>query len=537
MERQETTKVLIAELMDDEPVARLSAAYPVDVKYGLSREQILATIPEYHALIVRSETLVDKTLLDAAVNLRVVGRAGSGLDNIDVPYASQRGVIVCNTPDGNVISAAEHTMGLLLAGSRNIPSADRFIKSGKWGRKQFEGSELYGKTLGIIGLGRIGGLVSQRARGFAMRVVAYDPYIPDSRFVHLGVEKKNTLNELLKESDFITIHTPRTKETMNMVSDDQIALMKKGVRVVNCARGGLYNEDALYRGLKTGHIASVGIDTWVHEPQSEHPLYEFDNVVGTPHLGASTLEASKRVGMEVVEEIIAGLRGEIVKNAVNIPAVSGEAYAKLHVFIQLAEQMGLLYRQIRRKRVKAIEVVFAGREIDDPADAKILSLAALKGVLQSSMASGNVNFVNAGLIAEQFGIQVRETISLESGDYRNLIRMVITEGDGTDFVISGTLLEHRHPRIVQIGEHSIVFLPEGKLAYVPHKNVPGVIGRVGTILGDYNVNISRMVTSSGLADGSRDAIMMISLDNDVPQEAIDRCLQLDEIYEMKVIDL
>ncbi len=537
MKALDTTKVLIAELMDDEPIAQLTAAYPADVKYGLSREEILALIPQYQGLIVRSETVVDKVLLDAAVNLRVVGRAGSGLDNIDVPYATQKGVIVCNTPDGNVISAAEHTMGLLLASSRNIPWADRFIKSGKWGRKQFEGSELYGKTLGIIGLGRIGGLVSQRARGFAMRVIAYDPYIPDSRFAHLSVEKKSALEELLKEADFITIHTPRTKETMNMIADEQIALMKPGIRLVNCARGGLYNEDALYRGLKSGHVSSVGIDTWVHEPQSAHPLYEFDNVVGTPHLGASTLEASKRVGQEVVEEIIAGLSGEMVKNAVNIPAMSGEAYAKLHAFIRLAEQMGLLYRQIRPKRVKGIEIVFAGREIDDPSDARILSLAALKGVLQSSMASGNVNFVNAGLLAEQIGIDVRETISLESGDYRNLIRVIVREADGNEFVIAGTLLEYRHPRIVQIGEYGISFLPEGRLAYVPHKNVPGVIGRVGTIMGEFNVNISRMVTSSGLADGSRDAIMVVSVDNDVPQEAIDRCLALDEIYEMKIIDL
>jgi D-3-phosphoglycerate dehydrogenase len=531
-----TSRVLVAELMDDEPIALLTAACSVDVRYGLSRDEILALIPPYHGIIVRSETIVDKTFLDAASSLRVVGRAGSGLDNIDVPYATQKGVIVCNTPDGNVISAAEHTLGLLLASSRNIPWADRFIKSGRWGRQQFEGSELYGKTLGIIGLGLIGALVSQRARGFAMRVIAYDPYIPDSRFEHLSVEKKNTLDELLKESDYVTIHTPRTKETMNMVSDAQIALMKRGVRLVNCARGGLYNEDALYRGLKSGHLASVGIDTWMSEPQSSHPLYEFENVVGTPHLGASTLEASKRVGVEVVEEVIAGLRGEIVRNAVNIPAMSGEAYAKLHVFIRLAEQMGMLYRQIRRKRLTGVEMLLAGAEIDDPADARILSLAALKGLLQDSMASGNVNFVNAGLLAEQFGIRVRETISLESGDYRNLIRLTVQEADGNEFVIAGTLLEHRHPRVVQVGEYSISFLPEGRLAYVPHRNIPGVIGRVGTIMGEFRVNISRMVTSIGLANGSRDAVMMISVDNEVPQEAIDRCLELDEIYEMKIIE-
>ena len=537
MERLENTRVLVAELMDDEAIAQLSAACLVDVKYKLSREEILAIIPGYDGLIVRSETVVDEALLDAAARLRIVGRAGSGLDNIDVPAATQKGVIVCNTPDSNVVSAAEHTMGLLLASSRNIPWADRFIKSGRWGRKQFEGSELYGKTLGIIGLGRIGGLVSQRARGFAMRVIAYDPYIPDSRFVNLKAEKKETLEELLREADFITIHTPRTKETTNMVADEQIALMKPGVRLVNCARGGLFNEDALARGVREGRIGSVGIDTWVNEPQSNHPLYEFDNVVGTPHLGASTLEASKRVGAEVAAEVIAGLRGEIVKNAVNIPTLSEESYAKLQIFIRLAEQMGILYRQIRRHSVKRIEICFAGREIDVPADAKILSLVALKGVLEGSMAPGNVNFVNAGLLAEQIGIEVRETISLESGDYRNLIRMIVTEGDGTEFAVTGTVLEHKHPRIVQIGDFPIVFIPEGRLAYVPHKNVPGVIGRVCTTMGEFGVNISRMVTSSGISNVLRDSIMILGLDNDVPQEAIDRCLEIDEIYEMKIIDL
>jgi D-3-phosphoglycerate dehydrogenase len=530
------SRVLVAELMDEEIVAKLESAVQVDVRYGLSHEQLLETIPAYQGIIVRSETQINRSFLDAATNLRIVGRAGSGLDNIDVPYATQKGVIVCNTPESNIVSAAEHTMGLLLASSRNIPWADRFIKSGRWGRKQFEGSELYGKTLGIIGLGRIGSLVSQRARGFSMRVIAYDPYIPYSRFANLNVERRETLEELIRESDFITVHTPRTKETLNLISDEEIAMMKPGVRLVNCARGGLYSEEALYRGLKSGHIASLGVDTWVNEPQSSHPLYEFDTLVGTPHLGASTLEAYRRVGEEVIAEIIAGLRGQIVKNAVNMPALSDDSFVKLQSFIILAEQMGILYRQIRRASVKRIETVFAGKEINDPEDARILSLVALKGILEGIMASGTVNFVNAGLLAEQTGIQVGETISLESGDYRNLIRLIVTEGEDREFVIAGTLLENTHPRIVQIGDFPIVFIPEGRMAYVPHKNVPGVIGRVGTIMGEYGVNISRMVTSSGDNNVSRDSIMLLGLDNEVPQEAIDRCLAIEEIYEMRIID-
>ena len=528
-------KVLVAELMDEEIITKLRASVQADVNYGLSHEQLLEIAPAYHGIIVRSETQINKSFLDAATNLRIVGRAGSGLDNIDVPYATQKGVIVCNTPESNIISAAEHTLGLLLASSRNIPWADRFIKSGKWGRKQFEGSELYNKTLGIIGLGRIGSLVSQRAKGFSMKVIAYDPYIPYTRFSDLGVERREKLEDLLREVDYLTIHTPRTKETLNMISDEQIAMMQPGVRMVNVARGGLYNEEALYRGLKSGHIASLGVDTWVNEPQSTHPLYEFENVVGTPHLGASTYEASKRVGEEVIVEVIAGLRGQIVKNAVNMPALSDETFSKLQTFVLLAEQMGILYRQIRRGSVKKVETRFAGKEIDDPEDAKILSLVAVKGILEGIMASGTVNFVNAGLLAEQTGIQVRETISTDSGDYRNLIQLIVTEGDDKQFVISGTVVEHKHPRIVKIGEFPITFTPEGRLAYVPHNNVPGVIGRVGTIMGEYGVNISRMVTSSGDDHESRDSIMILGLDNDVPQEAVDRCLQMDEIYEMRII--
>jgi D-3-phosphoglycerate dehydrogenase / 2-oxoglutarate reductase len=535
LEELQDARVLVAELLDDDAIAQLSAACRVDIKYKLSHEEMLAVIPEYQGIIVRSETLVNRDFLQAARNLRVVGRAGSGLDNIDVSAATQQGVIVCNTPESNIVSAAEHTMGLLLSSSRNIPWADRFIKSGRWGRKQFEGSELYGKTLGIIGLGRIGGLVSQRAKGFSMRVIAYDPYVTDSRFANLSVAKKETLEDLLREADYVTIHTPRNKETLNMIDAPQLAMTKPGVRIVNCARGGLINEDALYGALKSGQIASVGIDTWVHEPQESHPLYEFDNVVGTPHLGASTLEASKRVGAEVVAEVIAGLRGEIVKNAVNIPSVSEEAYAKLRTFIHLAEQMGSLYRQIRRRYVKRVQIAFAGKEIDAPEDAKILSVVALKGILEGSLASGTVNFVNANLIAEQIGIDVSETISLDSGDYRNLIRLTITEGDGQEFVIAGTVLEHTYPRIIQIAGYSISFSPEGRLAYVPHSNVPGVIGRVGTIMGECGVNISKMVTATHTE--GRESIMLLGVDEDVPQAAIDRCLQIGEIHEFKMVNL
>ena len=533
MDGIEHMKVWVAELLDEQAIATLEENCQVDVRYKVPRDEQLAMVGDYHAVIIRSETVVDREFLDAAKNLKIVGRAGSGLDNVDIDYATSKGVIVCNTPESNIVSACEQTWALMLASARNTAYAWQFIRSGQWDRKRFQGSELYRKTLGIIGLGRIGSLVATRAQAFAMRVIAYDPYIPDSRFEAFGVEKKAQLDDLLREADFITIHTPKTAETINMIGDREIELMKPGVRLVNCARGGLYNEDALVRGLKSGKIASLGLDVWVHEPQQSHPLYEFDNVVGTPHLGASTYEATARVGSEVVTEVIAGLRGDIVKNAVNIPSVSEQTYAKLKVFISLAEKMGRLYGQIRRESVKRVEIEFSGREIENPSDAKILSTVALKGVLEPSVTEGAVNLVNAGMLAEQRGIEVRERIALEPSDYSNTIRLLVTEEGNGVFEIVGTVLEKKLPRITKLGDYSVAFAPEGRLIYAPHQNRPGVIGRVGMAMAKYNVNIAKMVVGEGPAD----SIMILNVDNDVPEAVLEECRTFDDIYDMKVVAL
>lgn len=533
MDELRNMKVWVAELLDDEAIATLQKYCQVDVKYKVPREQQLAMIGDYHAVIIRSETIVDREFLDAAVNLKIVGRAGSGLDNVDIDYATSKGIIVCNTPESNIVSACEQTWALMLASARNTAWAWQFIRSGQWDRKRFQGSELYGKTLGIIGLGRIGSLVAIRAKAFGMRVIAYDPYIPDSRFEAFGAEKKSTLDELIREADFITIHTPKTPETINMISDREIEMMKPGVRLVNCARGGLYNEDALVRGLQSGKIASVALDVWVHEPQDSHPLYQFDNVVGTPHLGASTYEAAARVGTEVVAQVIAGLRGEIVKNAVNIPSVSEQTYNKLKVFISLAEKMGKLYGQIRRESVRRVEIEFWGRDIEKPEDAKILSIAALKGILEGSVTEGAVNFVNAGILAEERGIEIIERIALEPIDYSNMIRLLVTEEGNGVFEIAGTVLEKKLPRIIKVGDYSVAFIPEGRLIYAPHQNRPGVIGKVGTAMAEYNVNISKMV----VGEGPRDSIMILNVDNSVPEAVLAKCRTFDDIYDMKVVEL
>ncbi|MDP3179348.1 MAG: NAD(P)-dependent oxidoreductase, partial [Spirochaetaceae bacterium] len=410
--------------------------------------------------------------------------------------------------------------------------ASSFIKSGAWDRKRFNGRELYGKRLGIIGLGRIGSLVAARAQGFAMDVAAFDPYIPASRFEKLGVERCESLDDLVSRADFLTIHTPRTRETVGIIGDREIGLMKDGVILVNCARGGLYDELALERALASGKIGALGLDVWNQEPQSAHPLYSFDTVVGTPHLGASTFEAQERVGREVVAEVLAGLRGEIVKNAVNIPSISESTYEKLRPFISLAERMGKAYRGIRGGRVEEIAIEFAGPQVDDPEDVKLLSLVVLKGILDGAV-PGTVNFVNAEAIARQRGISLSESVSRGTGDYGNLVTLRVREEAGSAFELVGTVLERRHPRIVRMGEYEMDFVPEGRVLHIPHRNVPGVIGKMGLACARYGVNISRMIVS----DGSRDSLMLVTVDNPVEPALVAELEAIDELGEVRIVEL
>jgi len=528
-------KILITELMDDEAVSFLRKSCTVDVKYKLSKDELLKIITEYSAIIIRSETIIDEEFLNAAVNLKIVGRGGSGLDNVDINAATQKGIIVANTPESNIVSAAEHTIALMLASCRNVAWASGFIKSGQWDRKRFHGSELMDKVIGIIGLGRIGGLVAERLKGFAPgKIIAYDPYIADSRFEKYGAEKVTVLDDFFKEADIITIHTPRTKETIDMVNDREISIMKNGVHLLNVARGGLYNEDALVRGLESGKIASLGIDVWMNEPQSGHGLYKFDNVTGTPHLGASTSEASLRVGVEVANEVLAGLRGEIVKNAINIPSISDTSFKKLSAFIELSGKMGHFYSQLSKRGFRKIEIKFSGNEIENGGDLKILSLMALKGILERSVPE-TVNFVNAGLIAEQKGIEVVEDLEVGQKDYKNMITLKVYEDGGSIFEISGTVFDRIYPRIVNINDYRLDLDPHGKFLYAPHKNVPGVIGKVGIKLAEYNVNISRMIVSDSDSKGS--SIMILRVDNNVPGELLDRLKEFDEIQDIVVVDM
>ena len=516
-------RVLVAELLDQAAIDKLKKVCQVDTKYKLTREELLKIIPEYNGIVIRSETQVDKEFLDAATNLKIVGRAGSGLDNIDIDYATEKGVIAANTPESNIVSAAEHTMALLLATSRNV----------SWDRKRFRGSELYQKKIAIIGLGRIGGLIAERVKGFSpAKVIAYDPYISDARFEQYGVEKKNTLEELVKEADFITIHTPRTKETIGIISDKEIAMMKDGIRLVNVARGGLYDEEALVRGIESGKIASVGIDVWDNEPQEDHPLYKFDTTIATPHLGASTDEAQFRVGDEAANEVIAGLKGEIVKNAVNIPSVSDETFTKLKAHLDLVEKMGKFAAQFRKGAIKDIKINFTGEALNGKEDVKVLSLITLKAILDTSVPE-TVNFVNAGFIAKQRGIKIRESIDSKPIDYSNLVEINIVEESGEEISVCGTVLENKYPRIVKIGEFEMDLIPEGRMLYAPHKNVPGVIGKVGLAMSEFNVNISKMIVSNGKSS----SLMILSIDNNVPDVLVEKLNSCEEIGGIKIIEL
>ena len=385
-------KVIVTERIAQEGLDLLQTELDVDNREGISREELLEIIGGYDAIVVRSATQVNEELLERATRLKMVGRAGNGIDNIDVEACTRRGVIVANTPDSNTISAAEQTFALMLSSLRHTAEANAFIKGGKWDRKPFRGMELYGKTLGIVGLGRIGSMVATRARAFGCRVIAYDPYIADERFTRFGAEKKDTLEELVREADIITVHTPRNEETMGMIGEQELAIAKDGVRVINCARGGIINEKALLEALKSGKVGSAGLDVFEKEPSYGNPLFEFKNVVVTPHLGADTYEAQYRVGVNIAEQVIKGLRGEMVPNVVNLPTVLGEELESLRPYIDLACYMGSIYYQVEKAPVDRVELSFSGDIARQ--ETELLTVSFLTG-LMSNIVSERVNYVNA----------------------------------------------------------------------------------------------------------------------------------------------
>ena len=484
-------KILITDDIGSAGLALLDAAH--DVKYDVvklpTREKMLDLIGEYDAVITRSGTPLTADVFAAAKELKVAGRAGVGMDNVDIDAATLRGILVMNTPEANTLAATELTMTLMLAMCRYLPLANASIKRGEWTRSKFLGTQLHDKTLGVIGLGRIGSRVATRCQAFGMKVIAYDPYIAEEVADRIHVQLVGDLHELLAAADIITVHTPLTEETKGMIDACEIANMKDGVLVVNCARGGIIAEQALYDGLVSGKIASAAIDVYSSEPPRSDLLKQLlalDKVVATPHIGANTVEAQRDVAVQIVQQVIDALRGENFRNVVNLPFAEGVDYRSLAPYMSLAEKIGSLHMQLIQGRIVRVEVEFRGEEVEE--HVKPLTVALLKGLL-APILSDAVNYVNAPRLAEERGIIVSQTRHPAAEDYSNVILCRVISAKETR-LIGGALFLKMQPRIVLLDDFRIDALPSGPALIVSNQDVPGVIGKVGTLLGANNINIA-----------------------------------------------
>jgi D-3-phosphoglycerate dehydrogenase len=497
-------KVLVREPISEAGLELLKQKFEVDVD---ADGDLAEKIGDYDAIIIRSGTHLTKDLIDRAERLKVIGRAGVGVDNVDVDAASRRGIVVANAPESTVVSAAEHTIGLLLALSRSIPQAHASLKQGNWDRSRFGGLELADKTLGLAGFGRIGQQVARRARGLEMNVAAYDPYVAPGRFRELGVERAESLEDLLGRSDFLSLHLTLAPETYRLIGRDQLAAAKDGIRIVNAARGELVDEEALLEALQSGKVAGAALDVFSAEPYSG-PLLELDNVVVTPHLAASTEEAQDRAGIIVAEQVAAALEGGLVTNAVNLPAVAAEDAAHLGPFLPLAAKLGALAVELAGGTPTRLDLTYFGELAEH--DTRLLTVAALNGVFQGRSDQA-VNYVNAPLLAEERGIEVREERRRASRDFTSLMRVTAVTGDDDVTVAGTTLGRDDEPRLVRALGYEIEIGLEPRMLFVVNDDRPGMIGRLGTILGEAGVNIAHMAVSRNRR--SAKALMAITLDS------------------------
>jgi D-3-phosphoglycerate dehydrogenase len=499
----------------------------VDVKTGQAPADLKKTVGRYDALVVRSETKVTRDVLDAASHLQVVGRAGVGVDNIDVEAATEKGVVVVNAPTGNTTSAAEHAIALMLSLSRHIPEASASLKSGKWERGRFMGLEVRGKTLGIVGLGQVGSEVARRARGLEMRVIAYDPFVPEERARVLGVDIVD-MDQLLAESDFVTVHTTLSEGTRSLIGASELAKMKPAARVINTARGGIVDESALVEAVKAKQIAGAAVDVFEREPITDHPLFGLDGVVVTPHLGASTAEAQERVAIDVAEQVIAVLNGEPARWAVNAPMISPETYAYLAPYVPVAQKVGALAMQLHKGQLGAIEIDYAG-EISQH-DVTPLKAAVVSGLL-APISVEHVNVVNVDLIAERRGMQITQVHSPSHEIYANLITVRI--GKGASRTQAAGTVAHDGPHIVSIENFWVDVPPsEGYLLLCENKDRPGMIGAVGTLMGEFGVNISFMNVDRDEKSGV--ALMVLCLDDPPTPEQIERVKEIPGILTVRL---
>ena len=508
-------KVLISDQMDPKAAEVFRAAgVEVDEKTGLSKDELKAIIGDYDGLAIRSSTKVTADILEAATNLKVVGRAGIGVDNVDIPAASARGVVVMNTPFGNSITTAEHAIALMFALARELPQADASTQAGKWEKNRFMGVELTGKVLGLIGAGNIGSIVADRARGLRMKVVAFDPFLTPERAVALGIEKVE-LAELLARADFITLHTPLTDQTRNILSRENLARTKKGVRIINCARGGLIDEAALKEALESGHVAGAALDVFAEEPAKQNPLFGTPGLIATPHLGASTTEAQVNVAIQVAEQLAAYLTTGGITNALNVPALSAEEAPKLKPYMALAEKLGSMIGQLAHGSIAGLSIEAEGAAAD--LNMKPITGAVLAGYMR--VHSDTVNMVNAPYLAKERGLDVREIRHDREGDYHTLLR-VAAQTEGGERSVAGTLFGNAAPRLVEIFGIKVEAELEGEMIYIVNEDAPGFIGRLGSVLGEAGVNIGTFNLGRRAAGG--EAVALVSVDSHIGEELLAR---------------
>lgn len=526
-------KVLVSDPISQTGVDALAEGGQLDVTFkpGLPHEDLLKIIPEFSALVVRSQTKVGADVIAVASKLKAIGRAGVGVDNVDVDAATQRGIVVMNTPGGNTVSTAEHAFSLLVSVARKIPQADASVKAGKWDRKIFQGVELNGKTLAILGMGRIGTEVAKRALAFGMRVLAYDPYLSEARARALQVELVEKLDDAIPEADFITMHMPLTDETRHMLDAARLKRTKKGVRIVNCARGGLIDENALAEGLASGHVAGAALDVFEEEPPAaDSAIRKAPNIVFTPHLGASTAEAQESVGIEIAHTIRAAILDGTINNAVNAPSVDAKTLAVLGPYLRLGESLGRFLAQLAPKRCSTLRIVYSGKARD--LEMAPVTRSILKGFL-THISGDIVNGINAPGLAANLGIQVIESRVSDSGEFTDLIT-VSAEGTGDNASVSGTFFGNK-PRVVVVNGRHIEAQPDGVLLVLENKDRPGIVGHIGTLLGKHKVNIASMSLGRDQAGGT--ALTILNLDSAPDNDVMSELAKDPDIVSARILKL
>ena len=525
-------RILVSDTLAQEGIEIFEKAkgIEVDVKTNLTPDELRGIINNYDGLAIRSATEVTRDIIDAAENLKVIGRAGIGLDNVDVDAASKQGIVVMNTPGGNTNTTAEHAITMMLSLARKVPQATMSMKEGKWEKKKFMGYEILNKTLGIMGTGRVGTIVAQRAMGLRMNVIAYDPFISPEAAEKLGITLVS-LEELLEKSDFVSVHTPLTDETKGLIGAEAIAKMKDGAFIINCARGGIVDEKALYNALRAGKVAGAALDVFAEEPTRNTKLVALENVICTPHLGASTDEAQRNVAISVAEQIIDFLTTGEIKNAVNFPSVSAEVLSRIRPYLVLAEKLGRLEAQIVSGGIREVNIEFSGEILDY--DVSPLTIALLKGLL-TPILKENINYINAPIIAKERGIRVVESKSSESRDYRSMITLKVKTSKD-EGLAEGAIFGRRDPRIVKINEFPLDAIPEGHMVLVYNYDKPGVIGNIGTTLGNSGINIARLHLGREKIDGK--ALVVLSTDSRTTNEALKKLRDLPHVISITRIEM